>query len=92
MEHDDRPRLMSVKETAEVLRCSTKSVYKLLDGGRLTPLRPLSPGSRKGHLRVRSSDVEALINGSREVAIRRGSRAGAASSSGVERPSAPEAA
>jgi hypothetical protein len=29
----ERPRLMTVRETADVLGCSTKSVYRLLDGG-----------------------------------------------------------
>jgi excisionase family DNA binding protein len=62
----DRLKLMSVRETANVLGCSTKSVYRLLDGGRLTPLRPFSPGRPKGHLRVRADEVEALIAASRE--------------------------
>jgi predicted DNA-binding transcriptional regulator AlpA len=26
---DDRPRLLSVRQTADVLGCSTKSVYRL---------------------------------------------------------------
>ena len=41
---EERLRLMTAEETAEVLACSTKSIYRLLDSGRVTPLRPLSPG------------------------------------------------
>ena len=41
---EERLRLMTAEETTEVLACSTKSIYRLLDSGRVTPLRPLSPG------------------------------------------------
>jgi hypothetical protein len=71
---DDRPTkliptgLMSVTETATVLRCSTKAVYRMLDAGRLTPLRPLSPGNSKGELRIRADEPERLIDESRDPA------------------------
>jgi excisionase family DNA binding protein len=48
---------LSTKETAEVLGCSARSVFRLIDAGRLTPVqfRP------NGRLRFPTDQVDALM-------------------------------
>lgn len=58
----DQPRFLSTRETAELLGCSPKSVYRLLDAGLLRPVR-LTPRAR---LRFPRDEVEGLIERSRE--------------------------
>jgi excisionase family DNA binding protein len=57
-------RLLTTRETAEVLGISSRSVFRLMDAGRLTPVR-LS-GSPRGRLMFEPDEVGRLIEHSRE--------------------------
>jgi len=57
-------RLMTTREVSEVLGCSSRSIFRLVDAGRLTPVR-LS-GSPRGRLRFESQEVSRLVEQSRE--------------------------
>ena len=57
-------RLMTTREVSELLGCSSRSIFRLIDAGRLTPVR-LS-GSPRGRLKFQAVEVENLIERSRE--------------------------
>jgi len=57
-------RLMTTREVSELLGCSSRSIFRLMDAGRLTPIR-LS-GSPRGRLKFEADEVEHLIEQSRE--------------------------
>lgn len=57
-------RLMTTREVAETLGRSTRNVFRLMDAGRLEPIR-LS-GSKHGKLKFDPADVAQLVAKSRE--------------------------
>lgn len=52
-------RLLTIPETADQLRCSTRHVYDLIAAGLL---RPVDIGRGRSKTRVRSDDLDAYIN------------------------------
>jgi excisionase family DNA binding protein len=54
------PPLLDLKETAAVLRCSTRSVRRRVEDGRLRALRTAEGGS--GRLLVPKSELKRLLS------------------------------
>ncbi len=55
--HQDAPALLTLRETAERMRVSERTVYRWVKDGRLTALS--TPGGRL--LRFRATDVDAAL-------------------------------
>jgi len=64
-EQPERDRMLTTKQVAEWLNCSTHSVHSLYFGGKL-PAVPIGTG-KNPHRRYRLSDVEAFIKNNRVV-------------------------
>jgi len=61
--------LLTTRETAELLGCSTSSVFRLVNTERLIPVRLSGP--RRGRLRFEPDEIRSLIERSRERATER---------------------
>lgn len=55
---EDRPALITVEATCNLLSCSRSTVYSLIRAGKLRPVK-LTPGCT----RFARADVEALVRG-----------------------------
>jgi len=56
--HDRQPRLLTVREVAEILRVSPSLVYQLVEASKLACHRI---GSRHGAIRISAADVDDYL-------------------------------
>ena len=56
------PRLLTVDEVAEILRCSRSTVYSLISSAKIVGLRI---GSHSGGIRVSAEDLQAYLDSCR---------------------------
>jgi excisionase family DNA binding protein len=57
----DIPKLFTVKEVAELLKCSTAHVYRLCELGTLTATRINSPTCKRATYRIRQEAIEGFL-------------------------------
>lgn len=72
-EHCERPKLRTANEVAGILNCDAKTVYRMLDAGRLQGIYLMGPPQpqRRGKkgVRIFESSVDALLaSGPAEIA------------------------
>jgi len=52
--------IVGVSEVARLLRCSPATIYRMVEGGRLTPVDPPSPALVRQRRRFLRADVERI--------------------------------
>jgi len=54
--------VLKIPQAAEILGCSTRHVYRLIESGALRAVDISPPGSQRSRTRIRFTDLEAYLD------------------------------